>query len=119
MVSVDIVDPGLYGPDFDTDGNADLNVSQVRIDYNSTITFLDANGNPVSKDLNTSDHDGDGYADFSGANVSTHGTYTITHTLLNHDSIMDYSAIFTELGVFSETPVLEYHDQRNLNGWVM
>jgi hypothetical protein len=118
VVSIDILDPGLYASDFDPDGDADLNVSGVKIDYNATVTFHDSNrNNPFTKDMNASDHDGDGYADFSPAQVTTHGTYTITHTLLNHDSVMDFASIFPELGVFSETPLLEFHDERNLNGW--
>ena len=118
VVSIDILDSGLYASDSDEDGFADLNVSGVKIDYNATVTFHDSNGNnPFAKDMNASDHDGDGYVDFSEAKASTHGTYTITHTLLNHDSIVDFAHTFTELGVFSETPVLEFHDERNLNGW--
>ena len=118
VVAIDITDPGLYASDFNGSGAPDLDVPTIQIDYNTTVNFHNINGTLLGTvDMNLSDHDGNGYSDFAAARASMHGTYTITHTLLNHDSIITGTSGL-DSGLFSETPVLEYYDRRNLSGFI-
>lgn len=119
VVAIDINDPGIYASDFDGDTFADLNLSAIQIDYNTTVDFHDPT-NPTGPslatiDFNSTDHDGNGYVDFSQAQATMEATYTISRTLLNHPGT--YSSNNLVHGLFTENPVLEFYDERNLNGW--
>ena len=123
IVDVEILDPGIYASDFDADNIPDNIGPNIFIEFNTTGK-VDLGAGPI--DINFSDPadpnadiNMDGSIDFEEAQLSTDVTYRMIRTLLNHKGTFTPFAGSDEVEVslFRETPVAEFHDGRNINGY--
>ena len=124
IVDVEILDPGIYASDFDADNIPDNIGPNIFIEFNTT-SKVDLGAGPI--DINFSDPadpnadiNMDGSIDFEEAQLSTDVTYRMIRTLLNHKGTVTTNSIsggLVEVRLFTETPVAEFHDGRNINGF--
>ena len=121
VVDVEILDPGIYASDFDADNIPDYIGPDIFIEFNTT-SKVDLGAGPI--DINFSDAadphadiNMDGSIDFEEAQLSADATYRMIRTRLNHKGTVTTNSIsggLVEVGLFTETPVAEFHDGRNI-----